>query len=181
MTFYLFTEGLFITAAAAPYAALVGMQVLKVGAHPTDAVLTALDQIISQDNPMWSKLLAPFFLQQPYLLHGLGLIPDPTTLPLTVRADDDTVQTILLVLSDTDPILYFFGVSLPESWTTVPQTGAGCTTTLLKDRGFYWFEYLAQDKAVYFQYKRVREDSEEPSRPSASGCLRSSTIMRSRS
>jgi tetratricopeptide (TPR) repeat protein len=161
MTFYLFTEGLFITAAATPYVGLVGMQVLEVGAHPVDAVLTALDQIVSQDNPMWAKLLAPFFLQQPYLLHGLGLIPDSTTLPLTVRAHDDAVQTILLP-ADTSPIFYFFGFNPPESWTTVPQQAPGAPPLYLKDSGFYWFEYLVQDKAVYFQCKRVRENPDEP-------------------
>ena len=109
---------------------------------------------------MWPKLLAPFFLQQPYLLHGLGLIPEPTKLPLTVRADDATVQTILLP-ADINPIFYFFGNSLPESWATVPQQAPGLPPLYRKDNGPYWFEYLAQDKAVYFQYRRVREDPDE--------------------
>jgi hypothetical protein len=53
MTFYLFTEGVFSTAAAAAYAEWVGMQIIMVGEHPIDDVLTALDQIISHGPSFW--------------------------------------------------------------------------------------------------------------------------------
>ena len=161
MTFYWFTEGVFSTASAAPYAEWVGMQLLKVGDQLVDDVLAALDQIISQDNPIWPRLLAPFFLQQPYLLHGLGLIPGPTSLPLTMRAADGATHAVTLP-AEIRPILYFFGANPPESWATVPQQAPGEPPLYLQDAGHYWFKYLPQHKTVYFQFKRVREEPDEP-------------------
>ena len=50
--FYHFTDGLHITAAAAPYRELVGARVLHIGKVPADNILTALDPITAKDNPM---------------------------------------------------------------------------------------------------------------------------------
>lgn len=47
----------------------------------------------------------------------------------------------------------------------VPQQGAGGLPLDLKDAGNYWFEYLPLYKTVYLQYKRVREDPNEPFGP----------------
>lgn len=161
LTCYWFSEGVFITAAAPAHASLAGAQIISVGEHPLEQVLAALDSIISQDNPMWTRLLGPFFLLQPNLLHGLGLVPNPGFLPLTVRTTAGDVQQVELA-AEIAPILISYGFSPPDDWVRALPQEPNAIPLYLRDAGNYWFEYLPENNAVYMQYKRVREEPEAP-------------------
>ena len=80
--FYLFTEGLYVTAADPKYSELVGAQVLQFGERTVEQVIESLEQIISRDNAIWIKLIAPTLMAYPQILNGLGLIPSSEALPL---------------------------------------------------------------------------------------------------
>src|SRR5262249_53349479 len=91
-----FSEGVFVTAAAPEHADLAGAEVLEVGKHATADALAAVDPIIPRDNAMGAKWLVMYALTVPRLLYGLGLIPTPDKIPLTIRDATGKVRTVAL-------------------------------------------------------------------------------------
>ncbi len=155
--FYLFAEGLFITAAASEYHDLAGAQVLALGAHPVDEVISALSEIISRDNPMGVQQNAPALMRKPRVLHGLGLIPDTAVLPVTVRDCDGVTRSVDIPAGRTpapDPV--------PADWSAVARQRADSLPLYLREAGHYWFEYLPDEKVLYFHYRTVRDHPDEP-------------------
>lgn len=154
--FYLFTEGLFVTAAAPEYKDMVGTQVVAFGDHSVEDVIEALDHVISRDNAMGVQRNAPSLMRKPRILHGLGLIPDPITLPITIRDADGTMRDIR-VAGGSGPVPY----PLPKDWHSVAKESSLPLPLYLRDAGHYWFEYLPDEKVVYFHYRTVREHPDE--------------------
>lgn len=70
---YLFEDGLFIRAAEPRHADLVGARIDTIGGVPTDEALQRVAAIVSQDNVMGARLMAPIYLNMPDILHALGL------------------------------------------------------------------------------------------------------------
>jgi hypothetical protein len=68
--FYLFAEGLFVTAAIPEYRHLLGAQVRAVGERAADDGLAGLDPLISRDNAQQVRLIGPEVMRWPWLLHA---------------------------------------------------------------------------------------------------------------
>jgi tetratricopeptide (TPR) repeat protein len=150
---YLFTEGLFITAAAPKYADIVGAQVKLIGDHTIEKVMETLDQVISQDNKMWPKNVGPAMIRNPRMLYGLGLIPEPDKMAITIRDGEGKPRTVMLAAEQVDST---------DDWPTARQGAAAAEPLYLKNRkANYWFEYLPDSKTVYFQYNAVVQDQKE--------------------
>jgi len=150
---YLFTEGLFITAAAPKHADIVGAQVKLIGDHTVEKVMEALDQVISRDNKMWLKTVGPAMMRNPRMLNGLGLIPEPDKMALTIRDGEGKTRTVMLAAEPVDST---------DDWPHARRNATSPVPLYLKDRkANYWFEYLPDSKTVYFQYNAVAQDSKE--------------------
>jgi tetratricopeptide (TPR) repeat protein len=152
--FYLFEEGLFIASAAPAHRELAGCQVLRCGNHPVTEVLAALDPLVSRDNTMWPRLLAPSMMRNPQILNGLGVIPEDDRVTLTLRDPDGKERTVTLQADASQPTDAWIDASAA---TTAPQPL--CRKNL---KAHYWFEYLPDSKLVYFQYNAVQNDPKEP-------------------
>ncbi|MFL6732245.1 MAG: hypothetical protein ACJ8EP_07850 [Sphingomicrobium sp.] len=72
---YLFDDGLYVRAAAPKEAALVGAKITAIGGVPVDEAIRRVSTIISKDNEMTDKLIAPVFLNMPDILQALKLSP----------------------------------------------------------------------------------------------------------
>jgi len=70
---YLFEDGLYVRAAAPQQAALLGAEILSIGGVPTDEAIRRAGEIISKDNGMATKLVAPVYLNMPDILQALKL------------------------------------------------------------------------------------------------------------
>jgi tetratricopeptide (TPR) repeat protein len=152
--FYLFTEGLYVTAADPKYSEMVGAQVLQFGERTIEQVIESLEQIISRDNTIWIKFIAPALMAYPQILNGLGLIPSSEALPLTIKDAAGKVRQVSLPVET--------GMA-NDSWVTARKDAPKPDPLYLKNRAApYWFEYLADGKTVYFQYNGVRNDPKEP-------------------
>jgi len=157
--FYLFSEGLFITAADAKYKDLLGAQVLKYGERTVDEVMKALDPFVSRDNEMRPKEFAPTLMRFLALANGIGLIPDAKKVSLTVKDAEGKTRAVELAVDDTAPQV---DRVLPASWVSYPQTLAAPLPLYLKNlNSTYWYEYLSDSKTVYFQYNNVINDKAE--------------------
>ncbi len=78
---YLYSDGLFVQAAAPEYRDAVGARVLKIGNMTGDEALRKVNEIVPRDNEMTLKYLAPKFLVIPEALHALGIVPDMVPAP----------------------------------------------------------------------------------------------------
>jgi hypothetical protein len=151
--FYLFEEGLFITGAAPEQAELAGAQVLSVGGHSVEKLFEALDPVISRDNRLWPKFAAPNLLRNPYVLHGLGLIPDPDKAALTIRDAGGKERTLTLAGT---------AGAAGKDWVTARRDSTGPEPLYLRNRSApYWFEYLPEQKLAWIQYNAIANDPKE--------------------
>jgi tetratricopeptide (TPR) repeat protein len=171
--FYLFGEGLFVTAAAESYRQLIGAQVLSVDGHPADEVLATIEPLISRDNDQQVRLEAPELLRRTPLIHALGLIGDPGGATLTVRFPDQTTATVVVEpVVDPHPSLTD---PRPAGWISLPDIAGPPMPLYLRNSGTsYWFEYLPAESVVYFQFNGVRD---QPSEPMAAFCERLFTFI----
>jgi Peptidase family S41 len=171
LKFFLFEEGLFITAADTQHGDLVGCQVLRIGSHPVQEVMAKLEPIIPRDNATWLKTISPLYVRIPGLLNGLDLVPTEDSLPLTVRLPDGREREVTVVAEDIPlqrpdpdfPAIWFFLPRAAETWISLTQMRKAPTPLYLKHPATpYWFEYLADTKTVYFQFNLILDQKDEP-------------------
>ncbi|MGI8640303.1 MAG: TPR end-of-group domain-containing protein [Pyrinomonadaceae bacterium] len=159
--FYLFEEGLFIISADPKYKDLLGAQVLKFGSRTPDEIVKGLEPAISRDNGIWIKQVAPYRMRNLPLVHALGLIPDAHKVSLSLRALDGKERVVTLDADTTQPNIWNT-LPNPPTWINLPQTLSAPVPLYLKNMGTnYWFEYLPENKTVYFQFNTVRNDKKE--------------------
>jgi tetratricopeptide (TPR) repeat protein len=160
--FYLFEEGLFVTATDPAHDALLGAQVLRFGQHPVEDAMAALEPLISRDNQQWPKLIKPLLLPQLPLLHALGVVADPGHVALTVRHPDATTRMVTVAADSTWPAPVAT-LPCPPGWVFFPDTSAAPLPLYLSNCGAtYWFDYLPDPQVVYFQFNSVADDPAEP-------------------
>lgn len=157
--FYLFEEGLFIISADPKYKDLIGSHILKFGNRTPDEIVKGLEPIINRDNEIWIKEVAPYRMRNLRLLNALGLIPDAGKVSLTIRGLDGKERVVSLA---TDATQFTIWNVKPKTWTTLAQTLPGPAPLYLKDPETpYWFEYLPDNKTVYFGFNSIRNDPKE--------------------
>ncbi|HEY3130373.1 MAG TPA: tetratricopeptide repeat protein, partial [Acidobacteriota bacterium] len=163
LKFYLFEEGLYVIAVDPKYKQLLGAQVLRFGNHTVDEVVAALDPLINRDaSDIWVKERAPFMMRSLPLLNGLGLIPDPAKVQLTIRDTDGRTSEVKIASDLSQPNIWNVRPN-PNAWINVPQSTAGPLPLYLKNiSANYWFEYLPDSREVYFQYNTILDDPQEP-------------------
>ena len=169
--FYWFEDGIYIVSADQAHKNLIGKQVLRVNGHEIPEVLDALQPIIPRDNEQWLKTIAPRYLRIPSILNGLGLIPTGDDLPLTLQGTNGQLETTTIRSEDLGlqqasphfPGIWFFLPEAAKNWISVPQLSDKPLPMYLKHRDMpYWFEYVEQEKVLYFQFNLILDDKKEP-------------------
>ncbi len=159
--FYMFEEGLFIVASDPKHKDLLGSQVLKFGGRSVDEIVKVIQATSSEDNKIWIKQIAPYRMRHLPLLHAAGAIPDANKVELNLRGMDGKERTVTLTTDMTQPNIWNTKPNPPE-WVNLPQTLGTPVPLYLKNAGAnYWFEYLPDNKTVYFGFNSVRNDEKE--------------------
>jgi hypothetical protein len=160
LEFFLFAEGLFVTAAGPGYSRLLGAQVETIGGRTVEEAVAALAPLIARDNDQQVTLMVPRLLRETAILHGLGLTADLGQVALTVRFPDGTSgEATAAAVPDR-----FRWDRHPPGWTRLADTVTERPVPLhLRHRELpYWFDYLAGADLVYFQYNAVADHPAEP-------------------
>lgn len=161
--FYLFEEGLFITAGAPGYEELLGSRVLRFGDHSIETIFAGVAPIETRDNEYWRKQVTPYTLRELPILHALGLIPDPHEVALTLQRPDGAEQTVVLAADSgllNDQL--WNARPCPPDWTFFPHTlGTPLPAYLRHQTVPFWFEHLPAERTVYCQFNMVRNDPAE--------------------
>ncbi len=167
--FFLFPEGLFVTAATDAYRETVGAQVLSIDGRPADEVLAAVEPLISRDNGQQVRWIGPEVLRWTPLIHALGLIGEPDQAMLGLRFSDQTTRTVAVKAVEVGPHDYPSAAPpptptrpRPAGWISLPDTVDAPMPLYLRNCELaYWFEYLPDSGAVYFQFNGVGDQPRE--------------------
>lgn len=166
LRFFLFDEGLYVVAAEPAHEAVLGGEVLAFGETPTLDAIDAVDALIGTDNEnrQWPRYVATLTLLQTPILHALGLIPEPDQVELKVcRPDGELVTETIPADQQWSRSEMRNAFPCPDGWRFHPQTLEPPVPLYLKNAGAgYWFEYLPEERVVYWQFNRVRDDPVEP-------------------
>ncbi|MFZ0748991.1 MAG: tetratricopeptide repeat protein, partial [Pyrinomonadaceae bacterium] len=156
--FYLFEEGLFIVAADPKHKDLLGAQVMKFDGKTVNEIVETLHAASSEDNKIWIKQIATYRMRHLPLLHAAGAIPHPDKVELVLRGMDGKDRTVILTTDMTHPNIWNVKPN-PPAWVNLSQTLGTPVPLYLKNAATpYWFEYLPENKTVYFQFNSVRND-----------------------
>ncbi|PSL44370.1 hypothetical protein CLV51_106236 [Chitinophaga niastensis] len=161
LKFFLFKEGLYVIQADKKYEHLVGAQVLNFDHTSVSKVLEAVYPLIATDrqNSMWLKRMAPNYMRVAGLLKGLHVIDSIGEITLTIKDINGILQTVK-VQSQPDDFLAFHHT--PAGWTNVNAYLKDKTPLYLQHiEKPYWFQLIPENKTVYFQFNRVRQDTAE--------------------
>ena len=160
--FYLFKEGLFIIAADPKFKDLLGAEVLRVGNHTIAEVTAALDPLISRDDSdIWVKERVPYMIRSVPLLNGLGLIPKATEVELSVRDTTGKTRQLTMAADMTQPNIWNTQPN-PSEWINLSQSLTTPQPLYIKKANIpFWFEYLPDNRTVFFQFNSVRNGTDE--------------------
>jgi tetratricopeptide (TPR) repeat protein len=160
--FAFFEEGLFIVAADLRFSDLLGTRVIRFGDRSVAEVSQALDPLISRDNPAAPQVMGPMRMRNVPLLAGLGLIPDPRHVSLTVQDEGGKLRTVTLPADSNVPSRKLWD-GYPQNWRRLVDTLPAPLPLYLKNPyKDYWFEYLPDRKTVYLQWNHIHSDPVEP-------------------
>jgi hypothetical protein len=149
---YLYRDGLFVQAATADYAQVVGARVIKIGGATAEQAFKTVSEITQRDNDSGLRHSVPQRLVVPEVLHALRLIDDmeKTTLVVEKQGRQFSVE-----LKPLDP-------KANVKWVDARDGAQAPPPLWLKDpQNRFWFEYLADSRAVYVQYNQVQDKPDE--------------------
>ncbi|MEP6635424.1 MAG: tetratricopeptide repeat protein [Acidobacteriota bacterium] len=159
LQFYLFKEGFFVVASDPKYKELLGAQVLRFGDRPVEDVMKALDPLIQRDNDLWPSQVGPYLMRHTALLNGLGMIPETNKVSLAIRDTNGKERSVIIPADGANANIWN---NFPKSWVTYPQSlGTPLPLYLKNTTAAYWFEFLPENKLLYFQYNGVRNEGQE--------------------
>jgi hypothetical protein len=148
LRFWRFSDGLTITAARAPYEALIGSQVTAIAGKPIDEVMALVEPMAPRDNP--SNLLAygPLYMRQAELLAGVGVIKHAGPAVFSVVNRDGIAHNVTV-----EPIPAADDVV----WTNaLPMVLPPRDVMWLHDSTEpIWWRFLDDSKTLYLQYNEV--------------------------
>ncbi|MEQ8765627.1 MAG: S41 family peptidase [Planctomycetota bacterium] len=156
--FQIFSDGVYITAAAPQYAEIVGGRVREIGTTSIEDVLTAIDPLCAADNASGRLADAERFLSFPSVHHVLGFSDQPFSSRLLLEVGPRRVE-VVLEKPEPGPPYALMGVT-PEGWPTALKAEAPLWLRHPEKR--YWFEYDESEGLVFFQFNEVQDDPAEP-------------------
>jgi hypothetical protein len=143
-------DGLYVTAADQPRAALLGARVVAIGDRTTAELEAAAAEIVSHENQAWLRHQVPRLLAVPEVLHALGAAADPSG--AVIWADDVSGARLRVEAP-----------ALPGRPAMVDVTSAsGASVPLHRQRlgENYWFTVMEATRTLYLQYNRCAHGAE---------------------
>jgi hypothetical protein len=151
-----YTDGLAVMAAAPDYSRALGARVVRMGSMTPDQVLAALSPYIAHENEFGLRAESPAYLTTVELLQHTGAAAADGRVTFTLAHADGTTFELSV------------GPLGPMKWTTVDALDALHAPMAVArshpEQRFYWFQYLAESRAMYVRYDKC---ANEPDRPFA--------------
>jgi uncharacterized protein (TIGR03437 family) len=137
-----FSDGLFVTGAAAAYARAAGARVTGIGSMSVDDAYQAVSTVISHENDPWLRYMTPQYLNNADVLEAVKVIPDASVVHMEFLGLDGVP----------------FALDMPavSSATLTAKAPDGTTgfVALHRRNGsqYYWSMWLDTLGVLYFKY-----------------------------
>lgn len=158
---YEFKDGFFIRAADPAYANIVGARVLKIGDKSIEQLFAEAEGFYGHENSMHHKMNAPSVLGTVEILKMLGATDSDEKATLHIERDGQK-QSVTLTALKWDSKLFGDKDEAP-TWAQMNAAAKNpLPLWLQRPTDFYWFEYLKDERIVYFHYNNVFNKETEP-------------------
>jgi hypothetical protein len=153
--FVRYADGIYVRAAAPEYADMVAGKVVKVGSLGWQEAIQRLDSIQSHDPANNGEQLAwsaKTSLNCPRLLYGLGLTDSRDSADFVIEKNG---QSHSFTMKASVPIGEWYLNSVPAGWVDARPESVPVPLARQHEDKHYWFTYLPEYRAVYFQFNLV--------------------------
>lgn len=162
----LYEERLFVEAADSAHRAAVGARVTAIGGVPTPEALARVSPLVSRDNEIWIRAVAPRYLAVTEILHAVGLSGDPMAAELTLEREGG--GRTLAVRARPEPFRLTHGPGMgrggpPGEMVDARDASEGPPALRWRHPGRpYWSEYLPEHRTLYIRYDQVNDAPRGP-------------------
>ncbi|HKW00858.1 MAG TPA: hypothetical protein VJN96_13620 [Vicinamibacterales bacterium] len=154
LTFYWFSDGLAITAAAEAYREALGLHVAKIGTLSPAEIEAGVAPYIAHENDEWLHQQSPSFMVITELLQRLGAVEPDGRVAITLVKPDGASVVVRVTPG---------GTLKPPAQVTAADALNVPTALFRKHQdSYYWYEYLPEAKALYVQYNKCEDDPKQP-------------------
>jgi hypothetical protein len=165
-----FDDGLYVVRTAPEHTGLVGCRVDEIGGT---AARHARDRVapLFAGNPSWVDYKSVYSLTSPEVLHGVGIVASPDSVPVRVsgcaaETEPPVVLRPLPLVRRDGAIEAWWDLSprhpgADSTWVQALATSDSLPLYLRNPTRNYWFEYLPDEGVLYFQYNRSQDAAEE--------------------
>jgi hypothetical protein len=139
-----FSDGLFVTGAAAAYSKALGARVVQIGNLGVDDAYAAVVPTISHENDIWVRSFSPNYLANADILQALKIALDNRV--VTFIFEDLARNRFSLDIAALDP-------GATAQLALVPDSNTGFTALYRQNANLnYWFTYIESARMLYFAY-----------------------------
>lgn len=168
-----FSDGLFVIGSTTGHADTLGARVVQIGTSTPDEIMRLIRPLIAHSVEEWVVKESADYLVSPEVLHALGLIDNMSSAPYKFENSEGATFEVNLspfdrsLVSAGDIDSYNPGSMLsppiydqnPLWESALGPLGADSYPRSLKDPfSYYWYEFIEEENAVYFQYNIVEND-----------------------
>lgn len=135
-----FADNLYVTYADKKYENLLGYKLVKINDTPVEEIVKKVNTLISHENEYWLKVQNESYLMKPEILKYFNVTnADETVFTFSSSGSEDI--NINISPADVRTINYVYLSSMAKD-----------KPLCQKQNTYYWYEYLPQDRILYFQY-----------------------------
>lgn len=164
---YSFSDGIYLTATTEEYAHLFGKRLVQIDQTPIDEAFRKISTTIGADNDMEYQYTVPFELVRPEMLHVLGIADSSDGAEYVF--EDGTRQTFSRMTVkkwlDLDWLVAngLFGPERKSPSMRLEFLFANALTLPhLKERKYYWYEYIEEHRTLFLQYNICWDQEDRP-------------------
>ena len=155
----LFSDGLYVTDAAAKYANLIGDRIVSIENVPISAAFARMAPFVGADNPATIGDRIPFYLLCPDALHAIGLISDSGHARFVLANDKGHALQVVLEPAALLSFLYWYFEPL-EPWKFHPNQ-SGFPLYRQREWENYWFTSNPWKHVLFFEFRQIRDQGSE--------------------
>jgi len=150
LTFYFFAGGVYIV--GAEESRWVGANVLRIGETSASDAVRQIEPVVTRETPMKVKWLGPDYLRMPQVLYTLGITESAGSVPLTLRLQDGTTQTVAM---QPVPVERREKLRAPATLDDEPSP-----LWLSHPDEYHWMQRLPDREILYVQLNQVLNEND---------------------
>jgi len=162
LNLYQYSDGLYLQGVHKDYPQAVGAKLLKVNNIPVEKALEMIAPVVNAENDQYFKAYGINYLTALEVLHAQGITKElESAVELTLSKDGNVFKQVFSALPKGEGVPSHRGFTF-ESENWLEARNQEDTPLYMKDLDkVYFFEYLADKKAVYVRHSRIQDDPSE--------------------